>query len=88
MGSYPLKNKNHQLQGRMLKKVRPARPQALWRAERTGVREHDKGPRTLLAAFFNILLGILSANHQDPKPTQKHNDADIESRIEQILARS
>ena len=72
----------------MLKKVRPARPQALWRAERTGVREHDKGPRTLLAAFFNILLGILSANHQDPQPTQKHNDPKIESRIEEILSGS
>ena len=32
----------------------PARPQDFWRAERTLVREHDKRPRTLLAAFFNI----------------------------------
>jgi len=38
----------------MFKKVRSARPQALWRAERTGVREHDKGPRTPLTPFFNI----------------------------------
>jgi len=32
---------------------RPARPQALWHAERTAVREHDKGPRTPLASVFN-----------------------------------
>ena len=38
----------------MFKKVRSARLQALWRAERTGVREHDKGPRTPLTPFFNI----------------------------------
>jgi len=31
------------------------RPQALWRAEHTGVREHGKGPRTPPAIFFNIL---------------------------------
>jgi len=34
---------------------RPARPQAIWRAERTPVREHDKGPRTPLAAILSIL---------------------------------
>jgi len=39
----------------MFKKARSARPQALWRAERTGlVREHDKGPGTPLTPFFNI----------------------------------
>jgi hypothetical protein len=38
----------------MFKKVRPARPQPLWRAERTPVREHGKMARTPLAAFFNI----------------------------------
>ena len=41
----------------MFKKVRPARPQAFWRAERT--EEYvstTKGPRTQLAAFFNIPL--------------------------------
>jgi|GEM_PF-4077859 len=37
----------------LIKKVRPARPQAFWRAERTEVREHDKGLRTPLAAFLN-----------------------------------
>ncbi len=36
-----------------VQKARPARPQGLWRAERTAVREHDKGPRTPLADFFN-----------------------------------
>ncbi len=72
----------------MLKKVRPVRPQALWCAERTGVREHNKGPRTPLAAFFNILLGIFPANYQNPQPTQKHNDPKIESRIEEILSGS
>ncbi len=45
----------------MFKKVRPARPQALWRVERTIVRVHDKGPRTPLAAFFNIPLGVQEA---------------------------
>ena len=31
--------------------------QDLWRAERTrAVRKHDKGPKTALADFFNILL--------------------------------
>jgi len=34
----------------------PARPQGRWRAEPTGVGEHDLGPRTPLAVFFNILL--------------------------------
>jgi len=34
----------------------PARPQGLWRAERTLVREHDKGPRTPLVAFLNSPL--------------------------------
>ena len=29
----------------------------LARGAYTGVREHDKGPRTPLADFFNILLG-------------------------------
>jgi len=42
-----------------VQKGRPARPQGIWRAERTAVREHDKGPRTQLAGFFNALLGIL-----------------------------
>ncbi len=28
-----------------------ARPQGIWRAERTAVREHDKGPRTPLGPF-------------------------------------
>ncbi len=41
----------------MFKKVRSARPQALWRAERTSVLEHDKGPRTPLTPFFNIPSG-------------------------------
>jgi len=40
----------------MVKKVRPARPQPFWRAERTSVREHGKKARTPLAAFFNIPL--------------------------------
>jgi hypothetical protein len=41
----------------MFKKTRPARPQALWRAERTrGVREYGKGARTPLADLFNIRL--------------------------------
>ena len=66
-----IKNTKHQLQGRMFKKARHlppnpgaprrafprARPQALWRAERTRSTWHDKGPRTPLADFFNILLG-------------------------------
>jgi len=43
-----------QKQQGMFKKVRSARPQALWRAERMGVREHGKGPRTPLTPFFNI----------------------------------
>ena len=30
----------------------PARPQELWRAERTAVREHDKVLRTPLVAFL------------------------------------
>jgi hypothetical protein len=35
----------------------PARPQAIWRAERTvKVREHGKWPRTQLVGIFNILL--------------------------------
>lgn len=39
----------------MIKKVRPAKPQPLWRAERTfTVREHGKVARTPLAAFSNI----------------------------------
>ncbi len=37
--------------------VRPAgRPPCLARGTYTGVREHDKGPRTQLADVFNILL--------------------------------
>ncbi len=44
-----------------------ARPQALWRAERTTVREHDKEPRTPLEAFLNILLEIFHA----PKPRMR-----------------
>ena len=43
---------------RMFKKDRPARPQGRWRAEPTEVGEHDNGPRTQLATFFNILLGF------------------------------
>jgi len=42
-----------------VQKGRPARPQGIWRAKRTAVREHDKGPRTQLAGFFNALLGVL-----------------------------
>jgi len=42
----------------MFKKVRPARPQALWRGERTAVREHDKGPRTPLGALFGHSLSM------------------------------
>ncbi len=41
----------------MFKIVRPARPQRLWRAERTWrVREHGKGARTLLVAIFDIAV--------------------------------
>jgi hypothetical protein len=39
---------------------------ALARGAYTGVREHDKGPRTPLADFFNILLDLPS----HPGPTQ------------------
>ncbi len=42
-----------------VQKGRPARPQGIWRAERTAVREHDKFPRTQLAGFFNTLSGIM-----------------------------
>jgi len=49
----------------MFKKVRSARPQAFWRAERTGVREHDKGPRTPLTPFFNISFREQGRYHQD-----------------------
>ncbi len=48
-----------------VQKVRPARPQALWRAERTSVREHDKGPRTPLAGFLNILPRIWVEEHTE-----------------------
>jgi len=54
----------------MFKKARSARPQALWRAERTSVREHDKGPRTLLTPFFNIpLQGVNCLTYYPPKST-------------------
>jgi len=49
----------------MLKKDRPARPQAFWRAERTPVREHDKMPRTPLADFCNILPRIWGVEHTE-----------------------
>jgi len=34
---------------------RPARPQGIWGAERTAVREHDKFTRTPLAGILNPL---------------------------------
>jgi len=37
----------------MFKKVRPARPQVIRRAERAQLHEHGKAPRTPLANFFN-----------------------------------
>ncbi|MFB3061908.1 MAG: hypothetical protein ACE10C_11120, partial [Candidatus Binatia bacterium] len=67
-----IKNTKHQLQGRMFKKARhltrptPARQDAPFHGQGRRpfgersihvVREHDKGPRTTLADFFNILLG-------------------------------
>ncbi len=46
----------------MFKIVRPARPQPVWRAERTWkVREHGQGARTPLAAIFNIAVIYLDA---------------------------
>jgi len=57
----------------MIKKVRPARPQELWRAERTAVREHDKGPRTQLAPFFSIpSLESKSGSIHNPLPEFDH----------------
>ncbi len=53
------------MSGRMLKKARPARPQAFCRAERTSVREHDKTPRTPLADFCNILPRIGVEGHTE-----------------------
>ena len=53
------------MSGRMLKKARPARPQAFCRAERTSGREHDKGPRTPRAGFLNILPRIGGGEHRE-----------------------
>lgn len=36
-------------------KGHPARPQGLWHAERTTIREHDKGLRTPLVDIFIVL---------------------------------
>ena len=44
---------------------------ALARGAYTGVREHDKGPRTPLADFFNILLGT----RKEGKQWRKQNGA-------------
>ncbi len=63
----------------MFKKVCSARPQALWRAERMSVREHDKKPRTPLrppaslgACFFNIPL-VRKAGGMVTRVTARYN---------------
>ena len=47
---------------------RPARPQGLWRAERTSVREHDKVPRTPLADILSIRLEHSGDAHAAGQP--------------------
>ncbi len=60
-----LKNLKTSIEKQDVQKVRPARPQAFLRAERTTVREHEKMPRTPLAGFLNILPRTWGGEHRE-----------------------